>query len=124
MTADRLSFATEAGLTLPSDGRILLIGAPGGLLTEALAQFGVALDMNSEVNGKRKGSRKDNDYALAWVKKYGKGRVFVSAFGHNKEVFYDPEILKMWVEGFRFVLGEIEVETESIAKPEFNLPKG
>lgn len=36
MTADRLSFATEAGLTLPSNGRILLIGAPGDLLTEAL----------------------------------------------------------------------------------------
>nr|WP_311135692.1 hypothetical protein [Salipiger bermudensis] len=31
-----MSFATKAGLTLPSDGRILLIGAPGDLLTEAL----------------------------------------------------------------------------------------
>lgn len=36
MTADRLSFATEAGLALPEDGRILLIGAPGDLLSEAL----------------------------------------------------------------------------------------
>ncbi|EEX13852.1 methyltransferase small [Citreicella sp. SE45] len=36
MTTDRLSFATEAGLSLPSDGRILLLGAPGDLVTEAL----------------------------------------------------------------------------------------
>ena len=36
MTTDRLSFATEAGLSLPSDGRILLLGVPGDLVTEAL----------------------------------------------------------------------------------------
>ncbi|MCA0963626.1 class I SAM-dependent methyltransferase [Salipiger bermudensis] len=36
MTTDRLSFATEAGLALPDDGRILLIGAPGDLASEAL----------------------------------------------------------------------------------------
>ncbi|MCR8550786.1 class I SAM-dependent methyltransferase [Salipiger sp. P9] len=36
MTADRLSFATEAGLTLPAEGRILLIGAPGDLVSDAL----------------------------------------------------------------------------------------
>ena len=80
----------------------------------------MALDMKSEVNAKKKGDREDNDYALAWVKEYGKGRVFVSAFGHNKEVFYDPEILKMWVEGFRYVLGETDVEAASIPKPGFN----
>jgi hypothetical protein len=41
----------------------------------------------------------------------------VSSLGHNKEVFYNPEILKIWVEGFRFVLGEIDVPTASIPKP-------
>lgn len=82
----------------------------------------MALDMNSEVNATRKGPRKDGDYALAWVKEFGKGRVFVSAFGHNKEIFYHPEILKMWIEGFRYVLGEIDVATASIPKPEFNQP--
>jgi uncharacterized protein len=77
----------------------------------------LALDMNHEVNLKQKGKRADNDYALAWLKEYGKGRVFVSSLGHNKEVFYNPEILKMWVEGFRFVLGEVDVPTASIPKP-------
>ncbi|WP_417742148.1 methyltransferase [Salipiger sp.] len=36
MTTDRLSFATEAGLALPDEGRILLVGAPGDLVSEAL----------------------------------------------------------------------------------------
>ena len=71
----------------------------------------LALDMKHEGNLKENGKRADNDYALAWLKEYGKGRVFVSALGHNKEVFYNPEILKMWVEGFRFVLGETDVPT-------------
>jgi len=77
----------------------------------------LALDMTNEENLKQKGKRADNDYALAWLKEYGKGRVFVSSLGHNKEVFYDPEILKMWVEGFRFILGETDVPTASIPKP-------
>lgn len=77
----------------------------------------LALDMKHEGNLKENGKRADNDYALAWLKEYGKGRVFVSALGHNKEVFYNPEILKMWVEGFRFVLGETDVPTNSIPKP-------
>src|SRR5262249_46096567 len=29
-----------------------------------------------------RGNRKDKDYALAWVKEYGKGRVFYTALGH------------------------------------------
>lgn len=77
----------------------------------------LALDMKHEGNLKENGKRADNDYALAWLKEYGKGRVFVSALGHNKEVFHNPEILKMWVEGFRFVLGETDVPTNSIPKP-------
>lgn len=77
----------------------------------------LALDMKNAENLTKKGKRADNDYALTWLKEYGKGRVFVSSLGHNKEVFYNPEILKIWVEGFRFVLGEIDVPTASIPKP-------
>ncbi|HPM84719.1 MAG TPA: ThuA domain-containing protein, partial [Candidatus Anammoximicrobium sp.] len=39
----------------------------------------------------RKPERNDNDYALAWVRSYGQGRVFYSAIGHNAEVFSDPQ---------------------------------
>lgn len=77
----------------------------------------LAIDMKNEASLSKEGKRADNDYALAWLKEYGEGRVFVSALGHNKEIFYNPEILKMWVEGFRFVLGESEIPTASIPKP-------
>jgi len=31
--------------------------------------------------------RKDNDYAISWVKRYGQGRVFFSAIGHEHDLF-------------------------------------
>ena len=78
----------------------------------------LAIDMKNPESMKKKGKREDQDYGLAWIKDYGKGRVFVSSLGHNKEVFWNPEILKMWVEGFRFILGELDAPTGTKAKPE------
>ena len=34
-------------------------------------------------------ARADGDYALAWCKEEGKGKVFYTAFGHRKEVWQD-----------------------------------
>ncbi|MEO0414030.1 MAG: ThuA domain-containing protein, partial [Verrucomicrobiota bacterium] len=78
----------------------------------------LSVDMASFQNLGRGEKRDDGDYALAWVRDFDQGRIFVSSLGHNKEIFYNPEILKMWVEGFRFVLGETDVDTSSIPKPE------
>ena len=80
----------------------------------------MTLDLSHEATGKKNGKRADKDYAVAWVKNYGEGRVFVSSLGHNREIFYHPEILKMWAEGFRFVLGEVDVDTSSVPKPAAN----
>ncbi len=80
----------------------------------------LSVDMTAFQNLGRGEKRADGDYALAWVRDYGQGRVFVSSLGHNKEIFYHPEILKMWVEGFRFVLGETDVDTTPLAKPELS----
>jgi len=46
-----------------------------------------------------KGKREDHDYALAWTKEYGKGRVFYTALGHDQEVWKDVRFLKHLVEG-------------------------
>jgi type 1 glutamine amidotransferase len=37
-----------------------------------------------------KGKRADGDYALAWCREYGQGRVFYTALGHRPEVWADP----------------------------------
>ena len=48
--------------------------------------------------------RTDGDFALAWVRTYGKGRVFYSAFGHTTESWDDPAMQKMWLEAIKWGL--------------------
>ena len=49
--------------------------------------------------------RTDGDFPQAWVKTYGKGRVFVCAFGHASEVWDQPEIQTMWREAIKWAMG-------------------
>ncbi len=52
--------------------------------------------------------RTDGDFAMAWVKNYGKGRVFFNALGHDNEVYDRPDIQKMFIEGVKWVMGKTE----------------
>ena len=50
----------------------------------------------SKVDMKHPGvNRTDNDYPQAWVKKYGKGRVFHEAFGHDGKALSNPVVQKL-----------------------------
>jgi type 1 glutamine amidotransferase len=60
--------------------------------------------------------RADKDYALAWAKMYGKGRVFYSTYGHTRAAFEDPDIRKMYLEAIKWVLGLTEASTASHPK--------
>ncbi len=55
--------------------------------------------------------RQDHDFAVAWSKMYGKGRVFYSTLGHTKEAWDDPDIQKMYFESIKWVLGMTEGST-------------
>jgi hypothetical protein len=59
--------------------------------------------------------RQDHDFAVAWSKMYGKGRVFYSTLGHTKEAWDDPDIQKMYFEAIKWVLGMTEGRTASHA---------
>ncbi len=61
--------------------------------------------------------RTDRDFAVAWSKMYGKGRVFYSTLGHTKEAWDDPDIQKMYFEAIKWVLGMTEGSTASHARP-------
>jgi len=51
--------------------------------------------------------RKDGDFAMTYVKPYGKGRVFYCALGHQHESFWNPTLLRHWLDGIQFVLGDL-----------------
>ncbi len=39
-------------------------------------------------------TRADNDYALAWIRSYGRGRAFYCTIAHNPYVFWDAKMLR------------------------------
>ncbi|MBI2688202.1 MAG: ThuA domain-containing protein [Acidobacteria bacterium] len=49
--------------------------------------------------------RTDQDFAISWVRNYGKGRVFVSTLGHRSEVWENAQVQKMWLEAAKWVMG-------------------
>ena len=62
--------------------------------------------------------RPDNDHPIVWVKKYGEGRVFYSSLGHNDPMLFISEILQHYLNGIQFALGDLEVDTTSLPKPD------
>jgi len=61
--------------------------------------------------------RADHDFAVAWVKMYGKGRVFYSTLGHTIESWEDPDIRAMYFEAVKWALGMTEGSTASHRRP-------
>ena len=61
-------------------------------------------------------TRPDNDYAVAWVRHYGRGRVFYCTIGHNPYVFWDPTLLGFYLDAIQFALGDLEAPTVPSAK--------
>ena len=52
-----------------------------------------------------RGKRPDKDYALAWVRDFGKGRVFYTALGHEDAVWNDPKVQEHMLGGIKWALG-------------------
>lgn len=55
--------------------------------------------------------RQDQDYGIAWVRHYGRGRVFYTSVGHNPYQYWDPAMLKFHLAAAQFVLGDLHVPT-------------
>jgi type 1 glutamine amidotransferase/sugar phosphate isomerase/epimerase len=60
--------------------------------------------------------REDNDYALAWVRNYGRGRVFYCTIAHNPYVFWDPKMLQFYLAATQFALRDLPAPTVPSAK--------
>ena len=63
------------------------------------------LDVEGVDLAKKGVNRTDKDFAVSWVRNYGKGRVFVSTLGHRTEVWEMPQVQKMWLEAAKWVMG-------------------
>jgi type 1 glutamine amidotransferase len=61
--------------------------------------------------------RTDNDFGVAWVRNYGKGRVFYCSLGHRNEVWARPDMQKMWTEAVKWAVGMTQGNATPQPKP-------
>jgi uncharacterized protein len=59
---------------------------------------------------------KHKDFGVAWVKTYGKGRVFYCSLGHNEHIFWDKRIMQYYQDGIQFALGDLDADTTPTGK--------
>jgi len=59
--------------------------------------------------------RQDGDFALAWVKSYGNGRIFNTSFGHRTALFWNPQILRFYLDAVQFAVGDLDAPVEPLA---------
>lgn len=64
----------------------------------------------TDMNKGKKMKRTDGDYAVAWVRQAGKGRVFYNSLGHVHDVFCNPLILAFYLDGIQYALGDLEAD--------------
>jgi len=86
----------------------------------------VSLDLSDPDTRTAKGGhpsmiqRTDGDFAVVWIRREGKGRVFYSAFGHNREIFWNKMLLQHYLDGIQYALGDLKVDDSIITSPPKN----
>lgn len=71
----------------------------------------------AKTNMKKTGlKRADGDYAVSWIREYGKGRVFYCSLGHRDEVFWNPTVLRHYLAGVQWALGDLAADATPSAK--------
>ena len=76
----------------------------------------LGLDMKAERNRAAPGVRStDRDIPISWVRRYGRGRLFYCSLGHNDSVYMNPAVLRHYLDGIQFAMGDLECETAPVA---------
>jgi len=66
-------------------------------------------EKSAQVGGK---NREDNDYGVAWARNWDDGRVFYCSLGHNDDMYWNPKILKHYLAGIQWAMGDYKVELD------------
>jgi type 1 glutamine amidotransferase len=58
----------------------------------------------------------DRDFAISWIRNYGRGRVFYSSLGHNSHIFSNAPVLAHFLAGIQFALGDLAADATPVGK--------
>lgn len=93
-------------------------GGHGFWITDEIYQIGgpysrethrvlLSLDLSKPENLNVEGiKRTDGDFPISWFKHAGMGRVFYCSLGHNDHVYWNPAVLKHYLAGIQYALGD------------------
>jgi type 1 glutamine amidotransferase len=62
-------------------------------------------------------TRPDQDYGLAWIKTYGKGRTYFTPLGHPPTFYTDPRWTNHLLAAIQYILGDLDADATPSAKP-------
>jgi type 1 glutamine amidotransferase len=115
----------EVGIKNEEPGHPLLaaFGGKDFRLADEIYQFGdpysrkdlrvlLSLDTKTTNMNVKWIDRKDGDFALAWVKRHGQGRIFYCGFGHRTEIWWNSVVLRFYLDGIQFAVGDLAAPTE------------
>ena len=89
------------------------------LYSRQKARVLMSLDMSDEKTaGAKGGKHKNDDVGLTWIKSVGKGRLFYGSLGHNPHICWTPAIIRHYLDGLQFVLGDYPVDTRPVPLPQ------
>lgn len=71
----------------------------------------LSLDHSATDMKKQGMNREDGDYPVGWVQRYGDGRVFYCNLGHREQTYWHPVVLRHFLAGIQFALGDLEADT-------------
>jgi len=62
-------------------------------------------------------TRPDQDYGLAWIKTYGKGRTYFTPLGHTDIFYTDRRWTQHLLAAIQYILGDLDADATPSAKP-------
>ena len=66
--------------------------------------------MSAEDKAKEPNPRSDRDYALSWVRREGKGRLFYAAHGHHERNYAITPFLEHILAGVQYAIGDVKAD--------------
>lgn len=88
----------------------------GGPYSRETHRVLVSLDMQKQANHQVEGiKRNDGDFAITWLKHHEKARVFYSSLGHNEHIYWNPDVLRHFLAGIQWAMGDRDLPSEPSA---------
>ena len=72
---------------------------------------------SAEDKAKESSPRTDHDYALSWIRREGKGRLFYEAHGHGERVYAMRPMLEHYLAGIQYAIGDLKADDSPGVKP-------